>query len=105
MIDLIRNYFTPGEVIGTIPELPSKEFWIECKHNVYVTLYYGNQFIRCFDNCIDKAEEIIEKIEKRTGKKFSDIPIAGKKDDFQGLIWLEYGWNVDFWKKVQQKGH
>ena len=105
MIDLIRNYFTQGEVIGKIPELPSQEFWMECKHNIYVTLYYGNQFILCFDNSIDKVEEIIEEIETRSRKKFSDIPIAGKKDDFQGLVWLEYGWNVDFWKKVQQKGH
>ena len=105
MIDLVRNHFSRGEIIGKIKNLPSDDFWIECKHHEYVTLYYGNQFIRCFDNSTYKAEEIIEMIEKRTRKKFSELPIAGKKEDFQGLTWSAYGWKVDFWGKVIQKKH
>lgn len=105
MIDLVRNYFTKGEVIGKIGTLPVEEFWMECKHHEYVTLYYGNQFIHCYDNSTYNAEEIIERIEKRTRKKFSELPISGKKEDFQGLTWLTYGWGGDFWEKVIQKGH
>lgn len=41
-------------------------------------------------------------IEKRTRKKFSELPIAEKKEDFQGLTWSDYGWKVDFWEKVNQ---
>lgn len=46
-------------------------------------------------------EEIIKKIEKRTQKNFTDIPIHGNKDDFQGLSFKTSGWSGDFWEKLK----
>lgn len=102
MIELIRNLFEQGEVIGHIDELPSEEFWMECKYRMYITLFWNNQFVFCLDNADMDMEEIIEKIEKRTRMKFADIPIHGDKDDFQGLRFKTSGWPGDFWKKVRR---
>lgn len=43
--------------------------------NIYVSLYWGDRFLNCYDNCLYDGEEIMEKIEKRTRMKFYDIPV------------------------------
>lgn len=65
-----------------------KGYWMECKHHLYIALYYDDKFLQCFDNQNGDdyyMENIIRKIEKRTKMKFEDIPIAGKISDFDGL--------------------
>lgn len=58
---------------------------IKCSCHTYITLEYEGKFVFCLDNDMMRMEEIINKIEKRTRKKFRDIPINGSKDDFNGL--------------------
>lgn len=60
------------------------------KDNIYVSLYWGDKFIYCYDNDCEYGEEIIRKIEKRTGMNFYDIPVEMARDytgfRFSGLI-------------------
>ena len=68
-----------GRVVNT-------EGWtIRCDHHTYVTLEYEGKFVYCYDNDIMKMDKIIESIEKRTKKRFSEIAIKGGKEDFNGL--------------------
>lgn len=100
MIELIRNYFTPGEVIGTISKLPNENgFWIEVTGHKYVTLYWKNQFIGCFDNDMKYADEIIEIIEKRTRCKIEELPTNNKIEDFNGFRFLAKGFKNLITKK------
>ena len=43
------------------------------------------------------AEEMIYKIEKRTGVDFRNIKKKGQKEDFTGLRFFNGGWKRDFW--------
>ena len=71
-----------------------KGFSIRAGSHTYVTLYWNDKFVFCCDNDFEKAEDIIEKIEKRTGMKITDIPIIGRTDDFDGFFWRgRSGWH------------
>ena len=71
-----------GRVVNT-------EGWtIRCDHHTYVTLEYEGKFVYCYDNDIMKMDKIIESIEKRTKKRFSEIAIKGSKEDFNGLRFI-----------------
>lgn len=72
-------------------------FTINCGGHNYITLEWNEKFIFCLDNDIMYAEEMIYNIEKRTGLKFRDIKIKGKKEDFSGLRFFNGGWKRDFW--------
>lgn len=50
------------------------------KDNTYVSLYYGDKFIVCYDNDWQYGEDIINAIEKRTKMNFYDIPVEMKRD-------------------------
>lgn len=76
-----------------------KGFSMRCGSHTYITLYYDGKFIFCLDNDFLRAEEMIYRIEKRTGMKFCDIPIVGTKDDFRGLVFFNGGWQRDFWNE------
>lgn len=58
---------------------------IRCNCHTYVTLEYEGKFVYCFDNDMMLMDKIIENIEKRTKKRFSEIAIKGSKEDFNGL--------------------
>ena len=49
------------------------------------------------------AEEMIYKIEKRTGVDFRNIKIKGQKEDFTGLRFFNGGWKRDFWGNFPSK--
>lgn len=74
-----------------------KEYTIRCDGHHYITLEYNEKFILCLDNSTYFAEEMIHAIEKRAGMNFRDIPIKGKKDDFEGLRFFNGGWKREFW--------
>lgn len=57
------------------------------KDNTYVSLYWGDKFICCYDNDFEYGEEIMRKIEKRTGMNFYDIPVEMTRD-FTGFRFL-----------------
>lgn len=70
------------------------EYKIKATCHTYVTLLLGDQFIHCYDNDFTKAEDIIDQIEKRTGKSISEIDIIGSVDDFDGFFWrTKCGWH------------
>lgn len=77
----------------------TKGYTIRCGGHNYITLEWNGDFIFCLDNDLEYAEEMIFKIEKRTGMKFQDIPIKGSKEDFNGLRFFKGGWKRDFWKE------
>lgn len=79
------------------------KYTIRCGCHKYITLEWNEKFIFCLDNDLIRAEEMIYKIEKRTGMNFQDIPIKGCKDDFQGLSFFNGGWKRDFWKEFPDK--
>ena len=78
-------------------------FTIKCGGHTYITLEWNEKFIFCLDNDMMRAEEIIYKIEKRTGMNFQDIPIIGCKDDFSGLRFFNGGWKRNFWDDFPSK--
>jgi len=69
---------------------------IKCGSHTYITLLWNDKFIFCLDNDMDYMENIIEKIEKRTQMKFNEIPIIGKKEDFNGLRFLSGGFRYNW---------
>ena len=73
-------------------------FSIKCSNHIYITLNWNGQCLFCMDNDIIYAEEMIYKIEKRTGMKFQDISIEGSKTDFRGIRFFNGGWKRDFWE-------
>lgn len=75
------------------------DYTIRCGSHKYITLEHEGRFIFCLDNDCMKAEEMIYKVERRTGKKFSDIRIKGQKEDFNGLSFFNGGWHRDFWEE------
>ena len=76
-----------------------KGYSMNCFSHTYITLFYNDKFIHCYDNDLHDdnpqkdeyyAENIIASIEKRTKMKITDIPIIGRIEDFDGLRFL-YG--------------
>ena len=78
-------------------------FTIKCSGHTYITLEWNEKFIFCLDNDMMRAEEMIYKIEKRTGMNFQDIPIKGSKDDFSGLKFFNGGWKRNIWRDFPSK--
>ena len=72
------------------------EWSISCGCHTYVTLYYNEKFVKCFDNDMHYMEDIIKAIETRTKMKFQDIPIKGSKEDFNGLRFLNGGFKKNW---------
>jgi len=60
-------------------------YTIRCGCHIYVTLEWNDQFIHCYDNDMYYMEDIISAIEARTRQKFTEIPIKGSIQDFDGL--------------------
>ena len=83
--------------------MEEKRYTIRCGGHNYITLERNGKFIFCLDNDMQYAEEMIYKIEKRTGMSFKDIPIKGRKDDFSGLRFFNGGWKRDFWNEFPSK--
>ena len=68
------------------------EWAIRAGCHTYVTLYYYGKFVACFDNAVEYADEIVRKIETRTRKKISDLPLVEcKYDDFSGFRFVGKG--------------
>lgn len=86
---------------GTELENLSKEF-IKFA-NINGTLEWNEKFVFCLDNDMMYAEEMIYKIEKRTGVDFRNIKIKGQKEDFTGLRFFNGGWKRDFWGNFPSK--
>ncbi len=78
-------------------------YTIRCSYKNYITLEWEGKFVFCLNNDLYYAEEIIYKIEERTGMDFQDIPIKGSREDFQGLVFFNGGWKRDFWKEFPDK--
>lgn len=62
-----------------------EEYSIKCSGHTYITLFWGDKFIHCYDNDCEYMEDIINAIEKRTRKMFKELKILGSKEDFNGL--------------------
>ncbi len=61
--------------------MSKKDEWtIRCSGHNYITLEWNEKFVFCLDNDMMYAEEMIYKIEKRTGVDFRNIKIKGQKD-------------------------
>lgn len=65
---------------------------MKCGGHTYVSLFWNDKFIHCYDNDMTYMEDIISAIEKRTKQSFYSIPIIGNKDDFNGLRFRVGGW-------------
>ena len=74
-----------------------EEYTIRCDGCEYVTLEWNDKFLKCFDNDMMYAEDIILAVEKRSGMNFKDISIKGNKEDFIGLRFFNGGWKRNFW--------
>ena len=83
---------------------PTKFFSIRSVKNfLKVQLEWNEKFVFCLDNDMMYAEEMIYKIEKRTGVDFRNIKIKGQKEDFTGLRFFNGGWKRDFWGNFPSK--
>lgn len=84
--------------------MSKKDEWtIRCSGHNYITLEWNEKFVFCLDNDMMYAEEMIYKIEKRTGVDFRNIKIKGQKEDFTGLRFFNGGWKRDFWGNFPSK--
>lgn len=83
--------------------MKKNKFTIRCTGHTYITLEWDGKFVLCLDNDMMYAEEMIHRIEKRTGMNFQDIPIKGCKDEFRGLRFFNGGWKRDFWGDFPDK--
>lgn len=62
------------------------EWAIRVSCHTYVSLYWFGKFVACYDNDIEYAESIIQKIEKRTRRKIAELPlIECTPSDFSGF--------------------
>ena len=75
--------------------MSKKDEWtIRCSGHNYITLEWNEKFVFCLDNDMMYAEEMIYKIEKRTGVDFRNIKIKGQKEaadeepEYDEHIWL-----------------
>ena len=48
-------------------------YTIRCGSHTYVTLEWNDKFLKCYDNDMINAEDIILEIEKRTGLNFKVV--------------------------------
>lgn len=84
--------------------MSKKDEWtIRCSGHNYITLEWNEKFVFCLDNDMMYAEEMIYKIEKKTGVDFRNIKIKGQKEDFTGLRFFNGGWKRDFWGNFPSK--
>lgn len=92
----------------------TKGWSMECSSHTYLTLFYDDKFVHCYDN--DRhhddprkdeyyTEHIIDSIEKRTRMKVTDIPIRGSIEDFDGMRFLNGGFKKghDWLNKNQEQ--
>lgn len=71
------------------------------RNNIYVSLYFKEQFLHCYDNCSEYGEEIMAEIEKRTGMNFYDIPVEMPRD-FEEFRFLGLrGWHSFYSDEVK----
>jgi hypothetical protein len=92
------------EVMIMIERLELKKgYTIRCEDHAYVVLERDGKFVLCLDNDVISAEEIIYRIERETRMDFRDIPVKGKKDDFNGLQFQHGGRKRNFWKDFPNK--
>ncbi len=73
------------------------DYTVECTGHQYITLEHDGRFVFCLDNGVLHAEDMILRIEARTGLKFKDIPVKGSKTAFEGLVFFHGGWHRRFW--------
>lgn len=90
----LSDYFIEDELGYTVFDEDEVGFTIECGCHIYVTLRWNGHFIFCYDNDGHYMEYIIEAIEKRTKMKFKDIPVRGRREDFNGLRYLNGGFKT-----------
>lgn len=76
---------------------------VVAKFATTAALEWNEKFVFCLDNDMMYAEEMIYKIEKRTGVDFRNIKIKGQKEDFTGLRFFNGGWKRDFWGNFPSK--
>ena len=57
------------------------------RDNTYVSLYFENKFVCCYDNDTMCGEGIVECIEERTKMNFYDMPVEMLRD-FEGFWFL-----------------
>ena len=77
------------------------KYKLTIRNNTYLSLYYREQFIHCYDNCTKYGEEIMAEIEKRTGMNFYDIPVEMPRD-FTGFRFLGLrGWHSFYSDEVK----
>ena len=78
-----------------------KGYKLVIRSNIYVSLYYGEQFLHCYDNDSEYGEEIMAEIEKRTRMNFYDIPVEMPRD-FTGFRFLGLrGWHSFYSDEVR----
>lgn len=78
-----------------------RKYKLVIRNNTYESLYWGEQFLRCYDNDSEYGEEIMAEIEKRTGMNFYDIPVEMPRD-FDGFRFLRLrGWHSFYSDEVK----
>ena len=78
-----------------------REYKLVIINNTYVSLYYGDKFIYCYDNDCTYGEDIMNGVEKRTGMNFYDIPVEMPRD-FTGFRFLSLrGWHSFYSDEVK----
>lgn len=88
--------------VRTQPERRQHEKWmIECTAHRYICLYRNNEVVMGYSNLMHSMESIMGYVEHKTGCRFTDIPIRGKREDFTDLMFDKISAKEDFERQMR----
>lgn len=91
-------------MVRTQPECRKNEKWmIGCTAHRYVTLYRDGSIVIGYSNLFHSMESIINWIEHRTGSRFKDIPVRGRREDFTDLMFDNVSAKDEFERQMRLK--
>ena len=67
------------------------EYSLKAGCHTYITLLRNGTFVRCYDNDIMEADDIIKAIEKYTGSKITKLKLQNDISAFNGFHFLGRG--------------
>lgn len=88
--------------IRTQPERRQQmvDWMIGCTAHRYICLYRNKEIVMGYSNLMHSMEEIMGYVEHKTGCRFTDIPIRGRREDFTDLMFAHVSAKDEFERQM-----